>query len=172
MKKLLFLLTTLLLTSCSNNVETNATVGEWYRGDLMGKSFKLGEQKNIELIKKAGQYYNDMDAENLVSFFEEDAKIYSYQGAELTADLELYESYFASLDSLVWTPHGMSTQTLEDNSIAVVSVPSTIQLYPKDSETEESYLFERFWIVDGKISTIVQYRREFPTNYDEILLLD
>ncbi|RCL65844.1 MAG: hypothetical protein DBW78_04685 [Rhodothermaeota bacterium MED-G64] len=172
MKKLLFLLTTLLLTSCSNNVETNATVGEWYRGDLMGKSFKLGEQKNIELLKKAEQYYNDMDAENLVSLFEEDAKIYNYQGDELTANLALFEALFASLDSLEWTPHGMSTQTLEDNSIAVVSIPSTVQLYPKDSEAEGYYTFERFWIVDGKISTVVHYRREFPTNYDEILLLD
>ena len=60
MNKLLILFTILLLTSCSNEVETNATVGEWYQGDLMGKSFKLGEQKNIDLIKKAGQYYNDM----------------------------------------------------------------------------------------------------------------
>ena len=98
--------------------------------------------------------------------------IYNYQGDELTANLALFEALFASLDSLEWTPHGMSTQTLEDNSIAVVSIPSTVQLYPKDSEAEGYYTFERFWIVDGKISTVVHYRREFPTNYDEILLLD
>jgi hypothetical protein len=55
MKKLLLLFTTLLLISCSNEVTTNTTVGEWYQGDLMGKSFKLGDQKNIDLIKKAGQ---------------------------------------------------------------------------------------------------------------------
>ena len=44
MKKLLFLFTTLLI-SCSNETATNTTIGEWYQGDLMGKSFKLGEQK-------------------------------------------------------------------------------------------------------------------------------
>ena len=60
----------------------------------------------------------------------------NYQGDELTANLALFEALFASLDSLEWTPHGMSTQTLEDNSIAVVSIPSTVQLYPKDSEAE------------------------------------
>ena len=73
------------------------TVGEWYQGNLMGKSFKLGEQKNIDLIKKAGQYYNDMDAENLISF-DNDAKIYTYQGEMLSVDLQLYKSYFSSLD--------------------------------------------------------------------------
>ena len=99
MKKLLFLFTTLLLISCSDGVETNNTIGEWFQGDLMGKSFKLGEQKNIDLIKKAGQYYNDMDAENLASLFAADAKIYTYQGDMLSVDLQLYESYFSSLDS-------------------------------------------------------------------------
>ena len=47
MKKLLFLFTTLLLISCSKEVATNTTVGN-YQGDLMGKSFKVGEQKNID----------------------------------------------------------------------------------------------------------------------------
>jgi len=28
-------------------------------------------------------------------------------------------------------------------------------------------LFERFWIVDGKIQTIVQYKREVGKNYEE-----
>jgi len=166
MKKLLFLFTVLLLISCSNEVATINTIGEWYQGDLMGKSFKLGEQKNIDLIKKAEQYYNNMDAENLASLFTDDAKIYTYQGDMLSVDLQLYESYFSTLDSLEWTPHGMSTQTIEDNSIAVVSIPSTDKRYYKDSENEECFIFERFWIVDGKIKTIVQYRRNFPTNYD------
>jgi hypothetical protein len=166
MKKLLFLFTTLLLISCSDGVETNNTIGEWFQGDLMGKSFKLGEQKNIDLIKKAGQYYNNMDAANLTSLFADDAKIYTYQGDMLSVDLQLYESYFSSLDSLEWTPHGMSTQTIEDNSISVVSIPSTDKRYYKNSEKEECFLFERFWIVDGKIKTIVQYRRNLPTNYD------
>ena len=166
MKKLLILFTALLLISCSNEVTTNTTVGEWYQGDLMGKSFKPGDQKNIDLIKKAGQYYNDMDAENLASLFADDAKIYTYQGVMLSANLQLYESYFSSLDSLEWTPHGMSTQTIEDNSIAVVSIPSTDKRYFKDSENEECFLFERFWIIDGKIKTTIQYRRNFPTNYD------
>ena len=166
MKKLYFLFTIQLLISCSNEVPTNTTVGEWYQGDLMGKSFKLGEQKNIDLIKKAGQYYNNMDAENLASLFTDDAKIYTYQGDMLSVDLQLYESYFSSLDSLEWTPHGMSTQTIDDNSIAVVSIPSTDKRYFKDSESEECFLFERFWIVGGKIQTIVQYRRNLPNNYD------
>ena len=166
MKKLLFLYTTLLLISCSNGVKINNTIGEWYQGELKGKSFKLGDQKNIDLIKKAGKYYNDMDAENLTSLFTDDAKIYTYQGDMLSVDLKLYESYFSSLDSLEWTPHGMSTQTIEDNSISVVSIPSTDKRYYKDSENEECFMFERFWIVDGKIKTIVQYRRNFPTNYD------
>jgi hypothetical protein len=48
----------------------------------------------------------------------------------------------------------------------VVSIPSTDKRYFKDSENEECFLFERFWIVDGKIKTIVQYRRNLPTNYD------
>ena len=166
MKKLLLLFTTLLLISCSNEVTTNTTVGEWYQGDLMGKSFKLGDQRNIDLIKKAGLYYNNMDAVNLTSLFADDAKIYTYQGDMLSVDLQLYESYFSSLDSLEWTPHGMSTQTIEDNSISVVSIPSTDKRYYKDSENEECFLFERFWIFDGKIKTIVQYRRNLPTNYD------
>jgi len=166
MRKLLFLFTTLFLISCSDVIEINNTIGEWYQGDLMGKSFKLGKQKNIDLIKKAGQYYNAMDAENLTLLFADDAKIYTYQGEMLSVDLKLYESYFSSLDSLEWTPHGMSTQTIEDNSIAVVSIPSTDKRYFKNSETEECFLFERFWIVDGKIKTIVQYRRNLPTNYD------
>ena len=166
MKKLLFLFLTLLLISCSNKVTTNTTVGEWYQGDLMGKSFKLGEQKNIDLIKKAGEYYNDMDAENLTSLFAKDAKIYTYEGVMLSVDQAMYESYFSSLDSLEWRPHGMSTQTIEDNSIAVVSIPSSDKRYFKDSESEECFLFERFWIVDGKIKTIVQYRRNTPQNYD------
>ena len=165
MKKLLLFIT-LLLISCSNETATNTSVGEWYQGDLMGKSFKLGEQKNIDLIKKAGKYYNNMDAENLTSLFSDDAKIYTYQGDMLSVDLQLYESYFSSLDSLEWTPHGMSTQTIEDNSISVVSIPSTDKRYYKDIESEECFLFERFWIVDGKIKTIVQYRRNLPTNYD------
>ena len=59
----------------------------------------------------------------------------------------------------------MSTQTIEDNSIAVVSIPSTDKRYFKNSENEECFLFERFWIVDGKIKTI-QYRRNLPSNYD------
>ena len=166
MRKLLFLFTTLFLISCSDVIEINNTIGEWYQGDLMGKSFKLGKQKNIDLIKKAGQYYNAMDAENLTLLFADDAKIYTYQGDMLSVDLKLYESYFSSLDSLEWTPHGMSTQTIEDNSIAVVSIPSTDKRYFKNSEMEECFLFERFWIVDGKIKTIVQYRRNLPTNYD------
>jgi hypothetical protein len=167
MKKLIFLFTTLFLLACeSTKQETQTSVGEWYQGDLMGKSFKIGDQKNIDLIKKAGEYYNNMDAANLISLFDKDAKIYTYQGNMLSVDLELYESYFSSLDSLEWTPHGMSTQTIEDNSISVVSIPSTDKRYFKDSEKEECFLFERFWIVDGKIKTIVQYRRNLPTNYD------
>ena len=46
--------------------------------------------------------------ENLASLFADDAKIYTYQGDMLSVDIQLYESYFSSLDSLEWTPHGMS----------------------------------------------------------------
>jgi hypothetical protein len=111
-----------------------------------------------------------MDAEKLMSYFSEDAKIYSYSGEELQVSKELYESYFATLDSLTWEPHGMSTQTLEDDSISVVSIPSTDIRYFKEQETQAAFLFERFWIVDGKITTIVQYIRESAKNYDEIEL--
>ena len=64
----------------------------------------------------------------------------------------------------------MSTQTLEDDSIAVVSIPSSDTRYFKEQEIQSSFLFERFWIVEGKITTIVQYKRELAKNYDEIEL--
>ena len=109
-----------------------------------------------------------MNAEKLMSYFSKDAKIYSYSGDEISVSREVYEAYFASLDSLVWEPHGMSTQTLEDDSIAVVSIPSTDVRYFKEQETQAAFLFERFWIVNGKITTIVQYKREMAKNYDQI----
>ena len=108
--------------------------------------------------------------DSLLTYFSEDAKIYSYSGEELQVSLELYESYFASVDSLLWEPHGMSTQTLEDDSIAVVSIPSSATRYFKEQEIQSCFLFERFWIVEGKIKTIVQYKRELAKNYDEIEL--
>jgi hypothetical protein len=161
----------LLVSSCTTKqTSQTATVGEWYMGNLEGKSFKLGSQENIELIKRASEAYNAMDSEKLMSYFSENAKIYSYSGEELQVSKELYESYFATLDSLKWEPHGMSTQTLEDDSIAVVSIPSTDIRYLKDQEIQAGFLFERFWIVDGKITTIVQYKRESAKNYDEIEL--
>ena len=148
MKRIIFIISLLLTASCSTKQTSQVDmVGEWYMGNLEGKSFKLGSQDNIELIKMAGSAYNAMDAEKLMSYFSEDAKIYSYFGEELQVSKELYESYFATLDSLTWEPHGMSTQTIEDNSIAVVSVPSSDKKYFKDSENEECFLFERFWIV-------------------------
>jgi hypothetical protein len=64
----------------------------------------------------------------------------------------------------------MSTQTLEDDSIAVVSIPSSATRYFKEQEIQSCFLFERFWIVEGKIKTIVQYKRELAKNYDEIEL--
>lgn len=171
MKHIAFIISAFFLTSCSTNQTSQiATVGEWYMGNLEGKSFKLGSQDNIELIKMAGEAYNAMDAEKIVSYFSKDAKIYSYSGEELQVSKELYESYFSTLDSLTWEPHGMSTQTLEDDSIAVVSIPSTDIRYFKEQGKQSSYLFERFWIVDGKITTIVQYKRESAKNYDEIEL--
>ena len=139
-------------------------------GNLKSKSFKLGSQENIELVKKVAAAYNAMDAEKLITYFSEDAKIYAYSGEELQVSLELYQSYFASVDSLLWKPHGMSTQTLEDDSIAVVSIPSSDTRYFKEQEIQSSFLFERFWIVEGKITTIVQYKRELAKNYDEIEL--
>ena len=170
MKNTIITLILVLAAACSTNPTAPATVGEWYMGNLEGKSFKLGSQENIELVKKTEAAYNAMDAEKLITYFSEDAKIYAYSGEELQVSLELYESYFASLDSLLWEPHGMSTQTLEDDSIAVVSIPSTDTRYFKEQGTQSSFLFERFWIVDGKITTIVQYKRELAKNYDEIEL--
>lgn len=170
MKNTIITLILVLAAACSTNPTAPATVGEWYMGNLEGKSFKLGSQENIELVKKTAAAYNAMDAEKLITYFSEDAKIYAYSGEELQVSLELYESYFASLDSLLWEPHGMSTQTLEDDSIAVVSIPSTDTRYFKEQGTQSSFLFERFWIVDGKITTIVQYKRELAKNYDEIEL--
>jgi hypothetical protein len=171
MKNLFFTIAALLVVSCSTNkTSQTATVGEWYTGNLKGKSFKLGSQENIELVKKVAAAYNAMDAEKLITYFSEDAKIYVHSGEELQVSLALYESYFASVDSLLWVPHGMSTQTLEDDSIAVVSIPSSDTRYFKEQQTQSSFLFERFWIVEGKITTIVQYKREFPKNYDQIEL--
>lgn len=168
MKRVIITLTLILAAACSTTPTTPATVGEWYMGNLEGKSFKLGNQENIELIKMASKAYNDMNAEKLMSYFSKDAKIYSYSGDEISVSREVYEAYFASLDSLVWEPHGMSTQTLEDDSIAVVSIPSTDVRYFKEQETQAAFLFERFWIVNGKITTIVQYKREMAKNYDQI----
>jgi hypothetical protein len=168
MKRIIITLTLILTAACSTTPTAPTTVGEWYMGNLEGKSFKLGNQENIELIKMASKAYNDMDAEKLMSYFSEDAKIYSYSGDEISVSREVYEAYFASLDSLVWEPHGMSTQTLEDDSIAVVSIPSTDVRYFKEQETQAAFLFERFWIVNGKITTIVQYKREMAKNYDQI----
>ena len=142
-------------------------MGEWYDNELKGKSFKLGDQKNIDLIKQAGEYYNAMDAKNLAAMFSETAKIYAHTGEMLKVSEGLYNDYFVSLDSLLWDPKGISTQTLEDDSIAVVSVPSEDSRYFKDGTVEETLLFERFWIVDGKIQTIVQYKRELAKNYEE-----
>ena len=170
MKKIIIIFTLILAAACSPNPTTSVTVGEWYMGNLKGKSFKLGSQENIELVKKAAAAYNAMDAEKLITYFSEDAKIYAYSGEELQVSLELYQSYFASVDSLLWKPHGMSTQTLEDDSIAVVSIPSSDTRYFKEQEIQSSFLFERFWIVEGKITTIVQYKRELAKNYDEIEL--
>ena len=170
MKKIIIIFTLILAAACSPNPTTSVTVGEWYMGNLKGKSFKLGSQENIELVKKAAVAYNAMDAEKLITYFSEDAKIYAYSGEELQVSLELYQSYFASVDSLLWKPHGMSTQTLEDDSIAVVSIPSSDTRYFKEQEIQSSFLFERFWIVEGKITTIVQYKRELAKNYDEIEL--
>lgn len=168
MKRIIITLTLILTAACSTTPTAPTIVGEWYMGNLEGKSFKLGNQENIELIKMASKAYNDMDAEKLMSYFSEDAKIYSYSGDEISVSREVYEAYFASLDSLVWEPHGMSTQTLEDDSIAVVSIPSTDVRYFKEQETQAAFLFERFWIVNGKITTIVQYKREMAKNYDQI----
>ena len=170
MKKIIIIFTLILAAACSPNPTPSVTVGEWYMGNLKGKSFKLGSQENIELVKKAAAAYNAMDAEKLITYFSEDAKIYAYSGEELQVSLELYQSYFASVDSLLWKPHGMSTQTLEDDSIAVVSIPSSDTRYFKEQEIQSSFLFERFWIVEGKITTIVQYKRELAKNYDEIEL--
>ena len=170
MKKIIIIFTLILAAACSPNPTTSVTVGEWYMGNLKGKSFKLGSQENIELVKKAAAAYNAMDAEKLITYFSEDAMIYAYSGEELQVSLELYQSYFASVDSLLWKPHGMSTQTLEDDSIAVVSIPSSDTRYFKEQEIQSSFLFERFWIVEGKITTIVQYKRELAKNYDEIEL--
>ena len=169
--KISIIITSLILTAaCSTNPTAPATVGEWYMGNLKGKSFKLGSLENIELVKNAAAAYNAMDAEKLLTYFSAAATIYSYSGEELQVSLELYESYFASVDSLLWEPHGMSTQTLEDDSIAVVSIPSSATRYFKEQEIQSCFLFERFWIVEGKIKTIVQYKRELAKNYDEIEL--
>ena len=101
MKRIIFIISLLLTASCSTKQTSQIDmVGEWYMGNLEGKSFKLGSQDNIELIKMAGSAYNAMDAEKLMSYFSEDAKIYSYSGEELQVSKELYESYFATLDSL------------------------------------------------------------------------
>ncbi|MAW16312.1 MAG: hypothetical protein CMC24_01430 [Flavobacteriaceae bacterium] len=170
MKIIIIIFTLILAAACSPNPTPSVTVGEWYMGNLKSKSFKLGSQENIELVKKVAAAYNAMDAEKLITYFSEDAKIYAYSGEELQVSLELYQSYFASVDSLLWKPHGMSTQTLEDDSIAVVSIPSSDTRYFKEQEIQSSFLFERFWIVEGKITTIVQYKRELAKNYDEIEL--
>ena len=168
MKKLLLTFAIILMAACNkNNTEKPATVGEWYATEMAGKSFKLGSQKNIDLIKQAGKYYNAMDAKNLAAMFSETAKIYAHTGEMLEVSEGLYNDYFASLDSLSWEPKGISTQTLEDDSIAVVSIPSDDSRYFKDGTVEEALLFDRFWIVDGKIQTIVQYKREVGKNYEE-----
>ncbi len=169
MKKQLLILCAIIICSCNTSEKSSSlTVGEWYTGELKGKSFKLGEQKNIDLVKMAGKYYNAQDAKNLASLFSENAKIYTHSGEMLEVSEALYENYFASLDSLKWVPHGLSTQTLEDNSIAVVSIPSSDSRYLKNGEILENFLFERFWIVNDKIQTIVQYKRELPKNFEEI----
>ena len=168
MKKLLLSFAVILIAACNkNNTEEPATVGEWYATEMAGKSFKLGDQENIDLIKQAGKYYNAMDAKNLAAMFSETAKIYAHTGEMLEVSEGLYNDYFASLDSLFWDPKGISTQTLEDDSIAVASIPSDDSRYFKDGTVEKALLFERFWIVDGKIQTIVQYKREVGKNYEE-----
>ena len=54
MKKLLLTFAIILMAACNkNNTEKPATVGEWYATEMAGKSFKLGSQKNIDLIKQA-----------------------------------------------------------------------------------------------------------------------
>ena len=88
MKHLFFTIAALLVVSCSTNkTSQTATVGEWYTGNLKGKSFKLGSQENIELVKKVAAAYNAMDAEKLITYFSEDAKIYVHSGEELQVSL-------------------------------------------------------------------------------------
>ena len=105
MKKLVLSFTIILLAACcKNNITEPATVGEWYATEMAGKSFKLGDQKNIDLIKQAGTFYNAMDAKNLAAMFTETAKIYAHTGEMLEVSEGLYNDYFARLDSLFWDP--------------------------------------------------------------------
>ena len=49
MKKLVLLFAVILMAACNKNgTEKPTTVGEWYATEMAGKSFKLGDQKNIE----------------------------------------------------------------------------------------------------------------------------
>ena len=150
-----FFLLAIIISSCTSpdsNVRKSA--GNWVgEGDYNGKAFKLGDDKDMELIMNLVKAYNaqDVDAYRALNTDESNER----------GDIS---DWFNDFDSLSWVPFVVVPMELETGEHRVVHVWSNEFRKWNNGSTQNVELMEVFGIKDDKVDWFRQWSRHNPEN--------
>ena len=166
MKKLYILLITTAFLSCeTSNTEVQVMGGEIALGNNKGSKFYIAPDENVEIVKKLISSYNNMDLDGIYEVCNDSVMWFAPKlDKPVVADRPFMEAYFTEYDSVNQVVQGYIPHQYEGQKAVVVSVASREKRYKKDGTVEDERLFERFFIIDKKITRVMAWSAEWYTN--------
>tara|TARA_B100000886_G_C20282396_1_gene431796 strand:- start:30 stop:530 length:501 start_codon:yes stop_codon:yes gene_type:complete len=166
MKKLYILLITTAFLSCeTSNTEVQVKGGEIALGNNKGSKFYIAPDENVEIVKKLISSYNNMDLDGIYEVCNDSVMWFAPKlDKPVVADRLFMEAYFSEYDSVNQVVQGYIPHQYEGQKAVVVSVASREKRYKKDGTVEDERLFERFFIIDKKITRVMAWSADWNTN--------
>ena len=132
---------------------------------------EISDNGELELIMNMIEAYNNMNATELTSFFQDSCDFNSLKGEQQYIKHEDFNTFFNTLDSVSWMPMAIVPLKIKADTSYANGWPSsgnstgTIvhsyeQRFRKDSTTWENELIEVFYIKNDKIIRVNQFGKQ------------
>jgi len=154
--------------------ETSEQVGLWggFGLDLSNleesaRDVTISNRDDLDLIINMMLEYNNLNTAGVVSFFSDSCDIMDLNGKNHVITHKDFETFFNSLDSVIWCPMAIIplklTEYKDQSPMTSVIVQSIEARYKKDGSIWAKDLLEVFYIEDGKIIEVNQYGKDIKT---------
>lgn len=131
--------------------------------EYSGRPLVFSDRNEVEIIEKMIKDYNDMNAAGFSEPFADMAVLNNYKGEAQKLKKEEMGDLFKDYRSVSWVPYAIVPLKIYNTDAASgVQVMSKETRVFKNGKVWEKELFEIFYFnLDGKITSMVQYARDF-----------